>query len=66
MTNCKNCGAPVDSDKCKYCGTVYYIKPTLKKTNPVFLKNLKPSEKIAVGFLILIILPVLIKYTKKR
>lgn len=22
-TNCKNCGAPLKSDKCEYCGTYY-------------------------------------------
>ena len=22
-TNCKNCGAPLKSDKCEYCGTFY-------------------------------------------
>lgn len=23
LTNCKNCGAPLKSNKCKYCGTEY-------------------------------------------
>ena len=23
MTNCKNCGAPLEGEKCPYCGTVY-------------------------------------------
>ena len=23
MTNCKNCGAPLESEKCPYCGTIY-------------------------------------------
>lgn len=23
MTNCKNCGAPLHSGKCEYCGTEY-------------------------------------------
>ena len=22
-TNCKNCGAPLENGKCKYCGTEY-------------------------------------------
>ncbi len=27
MTNCKNCGAPIDkSGVCSYCGTVYAVK----------------------------------------
>lgn len=23
MTNCINCGAPINGNKCEYCGTVY-------------------------------------------
>ena len=23
LTNCKNCGAPLISHKCEYCGTIY-------------------------------------------
>ena len=22
-TNCPNCGAPIESDKCAYCGTIF-------------------------------------------
>ena len=25
-TNCKNCGAPLEDGKCKYCGTEYRAK----------------------------------------
>lgn len=38
MTNCKNCGAPIDkSGVCSYCGTVYSVKfidkPTSNRNN---------------------------------
>ena len=26
ITNCKNCGAPLKSGKCEYCGSQYYIR----------------------------------------
>lgn len=38
MTNCKNCGAPLHSYKCEYCGTEY---PELLTVIPIR----QPSEK---------------------
>lgn len=32
-TNCKNCGAPLKTNRCEYCGTVY------EGTNRVVLEN---------------------------
>ncbi len=35
MTNCPNCGAPVDitADKCAYCDTYYSTIPEAEKTH---------------------------------
>ena len=30
MTNCVNCGAPLESLKCEYCGTEYLDKNTIR------------------------------------
>lgn len=31
ITNCKNCGAPLKSHKCEYCGTNYTINYDLSE-----------------------------------
>lgn len=39
ITNCPNCGAPIDSDKCPYCGT-----------RLINIAELEPGEKIWLIF----------------
>ena len=45
MTNCKNCGAPLDGCKCKYCGTRYDI-PNVE-SNTIYAKGEPVSQDIA-------------------
>lgn len=41
ITNCPNCGAPIDgSGKCSYCGTVY------RKENNVYIEVEHPKVKV--------------------
>ena len=54
MTNCPNCGAPILSHKCEYCGTIfpeYLIMPTpdarlakLFEDNPCITEFMTPNE----------------------
>ncbi len=37
-TNCPNCGAPIESGKCPYCGTILYDFAVLSDTDPVYLR----------------------------
>lgn len=46
-TNCPNCGAPIESTKCPYCGTVFYDFATLSADEPVYIR-LKINGKIHV------------------
>lgn len=36
--NCPNCGAPITSTKCPYCGTVFYDFATLDSTKPTYIR----------------------------
>ena len=36
-TNCLNCGAPIDTDKCPYCGTRFVDIADLKINEPIWL-----------------------------
>ena len=36
--NCPNCGAPIDGDKCKYCGTSFINTLSLDMSNTQYLK----------------------------
>lgn len=36
-TNCPNCGAPIDTDKCPYCGTRFVDIADLKTGEPIWL-----------------------------
>lgn len=42
MTNCKNCGAPLQKNKCDYCGTNY------QPTAPTLIKAVKQKNKISI------------------
>jgi len=37
VTNCPNCGAPIDSDKCPYCGTRLVNIADLEIGEPIWL-----------------------------
>ena len=36
--NCPNCGAPIVSEKCAYCGTLFYDFSTIDVDKPCYLK----------------------------
>lgn len=36
--NCPNCGAPITSEKCEYCGTLFYDFSTIDVDKPCYLK----------------------------
>lgn len=36
--NCPNCGAPIDSEKCSYCGTLFYDFSAIEIGKPCYLK----------------------------
>ena len=38
VLNCPNCGAPVTSEKCPYCGTLFYDFSAIEVGKPCFLK----------------------------
>lgn len=39
-TNCPNCGAPIDTDKCPYCGTVFIDFASIDADRPFYMKIL--------------------------
>lgn len=36
--NCPNCGAPIESEKCQYCGSIFIDFGTIETDIPFFLK----------------------------
>lgn len=38
QTNCPNCGAVMDSDKCQFCGTILYDFACLDADQPFYMK----------------------------
>lgn len=36
--NCPNCGAPITSEKCEYCGTLFYDFSAIDVDKPCYLK----------------------------
>ena len=38
ISNCPNCGAPITSEKCPYCGTVFYDFSCIDFTSPTYIK----------------------------
>lgn len=45
MTNCPNCGMPINGDKCEYCGTQFIDFSTIDLLNP-FVMRIKYGGKI--------------------
>jgi len=37
-TNCPNCGAPINSTVCPYCGTAFYDFATLDHEKPTYIQ----------------------------
>lgn len=37
-TNCPNCGAPIESAKCPYCGTLFYDMTVIDLQNPGYVR----------------------------
>jgi hypothetical protein len=46
-TNCPNCGAPITSEKCPYCGTVFIDFACMNADEPFFMK-IKHKDEIHV------------------
>ena len=46
-TNCPNCGAPIDSEKCEYCGTVFLDFAAMDADKPFFMK-IKSEDKVFI------------------
>ena len=40
-TNCPNCGAPIKTDKCLYCGTTFIDFACISEDDPFFMKILR-------------------------
>lgn len=38
VLNCPNCGAPITSEQCPYCGTLFYDFSAIEIGKPCFLK----------------------------
>ena len=36
--NCPNCGAPIESTQCPYCGTVFYDFTVIDSTEPTYIR----------------------------
>lgn len=45
VLNCPNCGAPVTSEQCPYCGTLFYDFSAIEIGKPCFLK-IKQGDNI--------------------
>ena len=43
--NCPNCGAPIESEKCPYCGTVFIDFACVEADEPFYMK-IKSQGKI--------------------
>lgn len=48
-TNCPNCGAPINSTKCLYCGTTFIDFACIKINEPFFLKIKNNDDKIIIS-----------------
>lgn len=38
QTNCPNCGAPIQGEKCEYCGTIFYDLSLIDLSSSCFIK----------------------------
>ena len=54
ITNCPNCGAPIDSDKCPYCGTRLINIADLEIGEKVWLIFKDRDRNVSRGFRIMV------------
>lgn len=47
-TNCPNCGAPISSSKCEYCGTVFSNHDTTNSSSEQWIRveDLTPETRL--------------------
>lgn len=45
--NCPNCGAPIESTRCPYCGTVFYDFATINVDEPTYIR-LKVNDRVLI------------------
>lgn len=48
-TNCRNCGAPIDNGKCRYCGTRNTFSGIYRKTASNVSVDLSLKTKVIIG-----------------
>lgn len=46
--NCPNCGQPITSEKCEYCGTVFYDFVNISPNEPSYLRIKYGDKKILI------------------
>lgn len=46
MINCPNCGAPITSDHCEYCGSRFYDWAAISDEAPTYIKMMINNELI--------------------
>lgn len=46
-TNCPNCGAPIESERCPYCGTIIYDFANVSFDKPSYIR-LKVNNRLYV------------------
>ena len=42
--NCPNCGAPIETEKCPYCGTMFIDFATMDADKPLYMKVKKDGK----------------------
>ena len=47
-TNCPNCGAPIESERCPYCGTVFIDFASMDADKPFYMKIKQNGEVFIV------------------
>ena len=47
-TNCPNCGAPITSEQCEFCGTLFYDFSAIEIGKPCYLKIKHNNQIIMV------------------
>lgn len=47
LLNCPNCGAPIESEKCPYCGTVFIDFATMDAKQPFYIK-IKQDDNVYI------------------
>lgn len=48
-TNCPNCGQPITSEKCEYCGTVFYDFVNISPEEPSYLRIKYGDRKMIIA-----------------